>query len=188
MVSPPFEEVSGDDFDPTVPEFDQAHFKSISGVIIMILMTMIVISIFTCLARPDFTLPFLLIGYYIWCIDSSWSPRRIWDYKGQLVSEIYRNTVSLVYASDKTVKNIQGYTMVLGAVTVLDAIWILAGYAAWTCSFAYRDEQSQQIRDELFCFDSDVHRPLLASLGIHSFVLKLSLVNLGLKVLLILLQ
>eukprot|EP01054_Gregarina_sp_Poly1_P005412 Gregarina_sp_Poly_1__5411@NODE_285_length_10045_cov_61_806174_g246_i0_p3_GENE_NODE_285_length_10045_cov_61_806174_g246_i0NODE_285_length_10045_cov_61_806174_g246_i0_p3_ORF_typecomplete_len275_score25_82DUF4579/PF15158_6/11DUF4579/PF15158_6/7_3e03DUF4579/PF15158_6/0_57DUF2104/PF09877_9/1_6DUF2104/PF09877_9/96_NODE_285_length_10045_cov_61_806174_g246_i063167140 len=205
----PVKEVPGDYVSPSVPSMDTPNLKSLSGIIICCLMTAIVLSMFACVGRSDFTFPFLLFAYLIWCWESSWSSAKITqiaqpappgvaaDLEMKDVAEVYERTSALVPASARTVRNVQGVTLLLLLVTCIDAVWIFAAYNAWTCDFEDDpvlaggidlDAQQPITIDPLYCFNQDTQKPLIITYRLHRFILWISNINFVLKIIIIVLS
>lgn len=199
----PVKELAGDYVPLSVPTMDVPHLKSLSGMIVICLMTAIVLSMFGCMGRSDFTFPFLLFAYYVWCWESAWSTNKITQvarkqgeynnaYHLEPVSAVYDHTAALIPASYRTIRNVQGVTLLLVLVTAIDAIWIFAAYNAWTCDF--EDPPVQQIDldtqreipiDPLYCFNQETEAPLIITYTLHRWILRISNINFILKLIII---
>eukprot|EP01057_Protomagalhaensia_wolfi_P001996 Protomagalhaensia_wolfi_Nauph_80__1995@NODE_2262_length_1145_cov_194_401447_g1767_i0_p1_GENE_NODE_2262_length_1145_cov_194_401447_g1767_i0NODE_2262_length_1145_cov_194_401447_g1767_i0_p1_ORF_typecomplete_len274_score27_38DUF2895/PF11444_8/0_27DUF2895/PF11444_8/2_1e03PIR/PF00399_19/0_38PIR/PF00399_19/1_1e04_NODE_2262_length_1145_cov_194_401447_g1767_i01871008 len=196
----PIKELPGDYVSPNVDTMDVPSWKSLSGITVICLMTAIVLSMFACLGRADFTFPFLLFAYMVWCWESTWSSIKITQIPQLVtnklekveikpVSEVYEYTSSLVPASSRTIRNVQGATLLLILATCIDAIWIFAAYNAWTCDFSdLPSKDSDAPVDPLACFNPDTQTPLMITHGLHRWVLRISNVNFVLKVFIIVLS
>eukprot|EP01056_Protomagalhaensia_sp_Gyna25_P005806 Protomagalhaensia_sp_Gyna_25__5805@NODE_856_length_2507_cov_313_895867_g676_i0_p1_GENE_NODE_856_length_2507_cov_313_895867_g676_i0NODE_856_length_2507_cov_313_895867_g676_i0_p1_ORF_typecomplete_len273_score32_26_NODE_856_length_2507_cov_313_895867_g676_i06841502 len=194
----PIKELPGDYVSPNVATMDVPSWKSLSGITVICLMTAIVLSMFACLGRADFTFPFLLFAYMVWCWESTWSSVKITQIpqsskleavEVKPVSEVYEYTSALIPASSRTIRNVQGATLLLILATCIDAIWIFAAYNAWTCDFSdLPSKDPDSPADPLACFNPDTQTPLIITHGLHRWVLRISNVNFFLKVIVIVLS
>lgn len=172
IPSPPYEEVAGDYVETQAPPIDKPSWKSLSGMIIILVFTMSLLSLFACLGRADFGFPFLLFGYYVWCVSSSYEPSTTDE------DMMYAKTTSLVQADRKTYRCVKLWLQSFALMTLIDALWISIAFGAWTCVY----ERNSDSEDTLACFNPDKHQTLIQSHGLHLFTLWISVVNFVLKV------
>mmetsp|Transcript_51051 Transcript_51051/g.134500 ORF Transcript_51051/g.134500 Transcript_51051/m.134500 type:complete len:159 (-) Transcript_51051:84-560(-) len=76
----------------------------------MLLLTCFSISMFVCLARPDFNLIAYLMGYYIWVKDDE--------------------------VSMKQRQAIHTFNCSLAVISCLDLSWLLWAHSSWTCPYS----------------------------------------------------
>lgn len=186
VVPAPSTIIFEDDNDDEQPAIDAAHCNSIGGTIISLLLVMLIVSLMSCMGRADFNFPFLLFGYYVWCIKSKWHPLKVnqvtvgKDLKAITVSDQYKETCSIRYADTFTIRNIQAFTYLLIGVSVIDIFWVAFAAAAWTCWFEHDNGQGS-----FRCFNHTSHETLLHTYYMRVATLHLSIVNIFLKLVVI---
>lgn len=188
VAAEPFTEVPGDEVNLSAPAIDKCGWKTLSQLVIDGIFVSLVISVFTCVyGRADFTLPFLLFGYYVWCYHAHYTESEKYTSfvkSGKEISSLYEDTKSLRPANASTVKVIKTYTLLLGAVTLIDCMWILLAFKSWTCVFEGErpeyydlDRQTVQVSPPTWCMDPTRHQALIATYRTHKICLILSTVG-----------
>jgi len=121
---------------------DAPSFRSLSGLIIVIILVMIVISLFICLGRTDFNLTFYFLGYYLWCLESEaiqiapFHPRQLAqnnNFRDNNRGNFRSSWKTHFLCTRKMYKSVQQYTILLVAASVVDISWLLLAFSTWMC-------------------------------------------------------
>lgn len=107
------------------------EWRSVSGLIILILMMSLVLSLFLCLVRFDFNFVLYLFGYLIWCIDARHDVVPVNDTRNCLGSS--QGQSELWVASKQTFRAVEWLTRLFGGAVLLDISWLYLAVPAWLC-------------------------------------------------------
>lgn len=152
-------------------DVDVPNWRTLSGTIIILIMSMMVTSVFICLVRSDFNFVFYLFGYYVWCIES-----RSHHTMEVVQPDVYPRTSDLRLASKSTIDAAKCYSILLAGATFVDISWFYLGGSVWLCGGG--DSQSCWPGKE----DGEVFRRIKLTYNLHRFAILVSLLNIVGKV------
>lgn len=107
---------------------DKPSCRSLSGSIIILTLTMLVVSLFVCLARPDFNFVLYLLGYSIWCLESVHHA-----FPAAVIPGRYPRASELRVATKQMISSVEYYNFLLGGAILLDMSWVYLASSAWLC-------------------------------------------------------
>lgn len=148
-------------------EIDVPNWTTLSGSIILLIGSMMLISVFVCLSRPDFNFVFYLFGYYLWCIESKTHPVM------EVVStDLYPRTSELRLAAKSTIKAAKHYALLLAGAVLVDLTWLYLGSSPWSC-----EESGSQKCWTVGGENDDLKRHVKSSYLLYQFAMFGSILN-----------